>query len=120
MKKLSVVIPIFNAENMLIDSIERVSGELGALNIDYEILLRDDGSSDRSVVLMEELSIKYSHIRIFNNGKNYGIGFTLSKLFEDSYGDFTVRANSESVWETGHDAGSGFCGFCLHMMAKDD
>jgi hypothetical protein len=35
---------------------------------------------------------------------------------EDSYGDFTVRANGSGVWETGYAANSGFCGF----NKKDD
>ena len=50
-KKVSVVIPVFNEQESLPELIRRTSAACEKLGKDYEILLIDDGSSDNSCLL---------------------------------------------------------------------
>ena len=52
--KVSVVIPVYNEEDSLPELIARTTAACDRLTCDYEILLVDDGSSDRSATLMIE------------------------------------------------------------------
>ena len=64
--KLSVVMPIYNERATLAATIERVL----ALPLDMELLCVDDGSTDGSVLILEELTSKYPQIRFFAQPRN--------------------------------------------------
>jgi len=51
---LSVVIPVYNEQESLPELLQRTSAACDAIEIEYEILLVDDGSSDRSAELIEQ------------------------------------------------------------------
>ena len=55
MAKISVIMPVYNAERYLKDSIESI---LNQTFKDYEFLICDDGSNDNSVKIVEEYSKK--------------------------------------------------------------
>lgn len=83
MKELSIIVPVYNCESYL----ERTVGLLLTQQIDnYEILLVDDGSIDKSSALCDELARKHSIIRVLhiqNSGpghaRNVGIDNTEGK-----------------------------------------
>ena len=70
MKKISLVIPIFNEYNNLNNLIEEISFHLK--NYSYEIILVNDASTDKSKILLEELKEKYHTIILINNKKTLG------------------------------------------------
>ena len=55
---IGVVIPVFNEEVRLRDSLEQVGAYMGQLEGSpaYEIVISDDGSTDRSVAIAEDMS----------------------------------------------------------------
>lgn len=74
---VSVIIPVYNAETVLADTIESV---LGQTYKDFELLLVDDGSTDRSPNICDEYAVKDSRVvalRKPNGGvssaRNYGL-----------------------------------------------
>ncbi|MEF3460045.1 glycosyltransferase, partial [Citrobacter freundii] len=72
-KKVSVVIPVFNEQESLPELIRRTSAACEKLGKDYEILLIDDGSSDNSAQLMMNASqAPNSHIVSILLNRNYG------------------------------------------------
>jgi glycosyltransferase involved in cell wall biosynthesis len=74
MYKISVIIPVFNAENTLnraIDSILNQNWE-GNVTEDIEIVLCDDCSTDNSKKIIEQYSKKYSNINSLATEKNTG------------------------------------------------
>ncbi len=77
--KYTVVIPFFNAENTIVDTVESV------LNQNYkasQIILVDDGSTDKSSELVKKLSVQFNEIQYFyqfNNGVSSARNLGISK-----------------------------------------
>lgn len=70
---ISIVIPVYNEEGILHSSVVDLLTSLDELKWDYEILLAENGSSDRTVAIGEELSRKYPRVQIHSLGQpNYG------------------------------------------------
>ena len=46
-KELSIIIPVYNSESCLMQTVERVVVALDRIKVTYEIILIDDGSSER-------------------------------------------------------------------------
>lgn len=70
---ISIVIPVYNEEGILHSSVVDLVTSLDELKWDYEVLLAENGSSDRTVAIGEELSRKYPRVHIHSLGEpNYG------------------------------------------------
>jgi glycosyltransferase involved in cell wall biosynthesis len=70
---LSIVVPIYNEEGILHSSVIDLISRLDELGWSYEILLAENGSSDRTVAIGEELSRKHPQVHIHSLGEpNYG------------------------------------------------
>lgn len=71
---LSVIIPVYNEEKRLANSLEQVTKYLDAQNYTSEIIVVDDGSSDRSPEIVEELMQEHPSlrlVRVAHGGKGY-------------------------------------------------
>ena len=75
---LSVVVPCHNEEAGLRELLRRVTSVCGLLAKAYEIVLVDDGSTDRSWTAMEELAAADSHVVSIKLSKNHGHQLALS------------------------------------------
>jgi glycosyltransferase involved in cell wall biosynthesis len=70
---LSVVIPVYNEEGILHSSVIDLLSRLDELGWSYEILLAENGSSDKTVAIGKELSLKHPQVSIHSLGEpNYG------------------------------------------------
>lgn len=77
-ESLSVVIPCFNEQEVLEELYRRLSIVLRALKIRYEVVLVDDGSSDRTWMMMEELAAKDANVKVIKLSRNFGHQLALS------------------------------------------
>ncbi len=70
---LSAVIPVYNEEGILVSSVVSLREALKELGLSFEILLAENGSSDRTVELCRELAQKFPEVDFFSIGQpNYG------------------------------------------------
>lgn len=69
---ISVIIPVYNEEENVRPLCKSVDRELKLLEIDYEIILVDDGSTDNTFAIASRLSEKYSAIKVIRLRRNYG------------------------------------------------
>jgi glycosyltransferase involved in cell wall biosynthesis len=70
---LSIVIPVYNEEGILHSSVIDLISRLDELGWSYEILLAENGSSDRTVAIGEELARKHPEVHVHSLGEpNYG------------------------------------------------
>lgn len=70
---LSIVIPIYNEEAILRDSISELREGLREFDLDYEVLLAENGSTDTTVPLAAALADEFEELRSFSvNEPNYG------------------------------------------------
>lgn len=88
--KISVVIPIYNAQKLVLNSYKVLKEKLEDVSYDYEILFRDDASTDKSRDILEEISRDNPRVKIFSHLPNRGLGFTLRSLFNDASNDIVV------------------------------
>lgn len=64
MKELAVVMPVYNEEGVIGNVISTWSNMLDSLNIDYNIFAYNDGSIDNTALILDELSKKYSRLKM--------------------------------------------------------
>jgi glycosyltransferase involved in cell wall biosynthesis len=70
---ISVVIPVYNEEGILVSSVLSLREQLKDLGYSFEIVLAENGSADRTVELCRELASKYKEVDYFSIGRpNYG------------------------------------------------
>ena len=69
---LSVVIPIYNDQEVIAELLRRLTAVLRSIVCEYEIILVDDGSRDDSWAVMNEQRTQYDHLRIARLSRNFG------------------------------------------------
>lgn len=84
--ELSVVIPAYNEEARLGPTLSRIIQYLESATPAYEILVVDDGSSDRTVQVAEEAARDCSKLRVLQLGRNRGKGAAVRKGMLDARG----------------------------------
>jgi glycosyltransferase involved in cell wall biosynthesis len=72
MKEFSIIIPVFNSESCLQDSVSAVTIAMESFNENYEIILVDDGSKDKSWEIIKQLKSINPKIIGVKLNKNYG------------------------------------------------
>ncbi len=99
MKKLSIIIPVYNEEATLRELVEKViHTDLSSVWYDKEILLVNDGSKDRSEDIIHELIDEYSKIcemRYIKNNKNSWKGFSLKEGFRYATGNVMIVQDAD-------------------------
>ncbi len=85
---LSVVIPIYNEEELINELVSRVSDTLNGIGEDYEIIFVDDGSIDGSVDKLLEKQKSNKSIKIVSLSRNFGHQAALTAGLEYAKGDF--------------------------------
>ncbi len=74
-KSISVIIPLYNEETGLKATLNSVNSIVKKLFDDYELLMFDDGSTDRTGEILDRLAKNNSNIRVFHNKKNMNLGY---------------------------------------------
>lgn len=100
MKKLSIVIPAFNAEKTIEECLSSVIKECNSIDIDYEIIVVDDGSTDSTYNLIESFSKTNSNIKIIKQ-KNKGVSNARNTGIKNSTGDYIAFNDSDDKWLPG-------------------
>ena len=71
--KVSVVIPVYYNEENLIPLYEDLKNKfINAVDYDYEIVMVNDGSKDKSFEVMQELALQDEHIKTISLSRNFG------------------------------------------------
>ena len=83
---ISIVIPAYNEENALISTFIEVDNYLKKNEKfdKYEIILVDDGSTDKTYKIMKNIAVSYPNVAILRFEKNEGVGAVLFAGFKKS------------------------------------
>lgn len=92
---LSVVIPVYNEEESLPELTGWISRNCTGAGLSYEIILIDDGSSDRSWQVISELSVHNKNIRGISFRRNYGKAAALHTGFALAQGEVVITMDSD-------------------------
>ena len=88
--KLSIVIPVYNVENTLERCLQSVCQRLIP---NFEIILINDGSTDKSLAICKRYASNYVNIRIFNQ-ENHGLSYARNKGIEECFSEYITRQSS--------------------------
>lgn len=91
---LSVIVPVFNAEKYLercLDSIMNQSGN-------FEVIAINDGSTDKSLEILQQYAKKYSNMHIINQN-NQGVSASRNKGLELAKGKYIIFVDSDDWLE---------------------
>lgn len=89
---ISILMPVYNAEQFLHEAIESV---LNQSFKDFEFLIIDDGSTDRSESIVR--SYRDPRIRFYQNEENLGISATLNRGIELAGADLIARMDADDI-----------------------
>lgn len=95
---LSVVIPVYNEEKTIKNSVCKLTDYLRSLDVPFEVLISDDGSRDSGIGIVSSLSQKYSEIRLLCNPLNRGKGAAVRDGMLSAKGDFIIFTDCDLAY----------------------
>lgn len=96
MHKAAVLLSTYNGERYLREQLDSILAQTG---VELTLYIRDDGSSDRTVEIIEEYQKEHSCL-VFSGGDNLGVGNSFMQLVYDAPDDFDYYAFSDQddIW----------------------
>lgn len=97
--KISLVLPAHNEEPNIRAVVEEASRVLPTAFSDYEVIVVNDGSKDRTLEIAEQLASENPRVRVVNHPVNRGYGATLTSGFHAAAGDFIMFMDSDRQFD---------------------
>ncbi len=113
MKKISLVIPVYNEEKNIPLITEALEGVFKNLSYEWEIIFVNDGSKDESLNVLQKLSQKKKYIKVLDFSRNFGKEVATSAGCHYAWGDAVITMDADlqhppesipqflSLWESG-------------------
>ena len=92
---ISIIMAAYNAENTIGQAITSVIQQTYA---DFELIIINDCSTDRTVDVINEFIKKDARIRLINNSKNMGVSYTRKHGLDESKGSWIAILDSDDLW----------------------
>lgn len=92
--RFSIIIPAYNVEDYLLDCVDSVIKQSFR---DYEIILVNDGSTDSTLEICQELSKKNKSINLITK-KNGGLSSARNAGIEIAKGDYLLFLDGDDFW----------------------
>ena len=86
---------MYNEEENVKRTTEQIQQVMGGTREKWELILVDDGSTDRTRILAEEMSRLYKNVRFFHYSPNCGVGKALKTGFEKARGEIIVTGDAD-------------------------
>ena len=118
-KMLSLIVPVYNEEEVLPVSFEKMDAEMKKLGYPYEILYVNDGSRDGSMKILRAIAAENPHVKVRSFSRNFGHQLAVTCGMDAAKGDALiiidvdlqdppeVIAEMVKAWENGADIAYG-------------
>ncbi|HEY9826102.1 MAG TPA: glycosyltransferase family 2 protein [Stenomitos sp.] len=83
--RVSIGLPVYNGENYLAEALTSI---LNQTFLDFEVVISDNASTDRTAEICREFAAKDNRIRYYRNSENLGAGPNQNRVFELSKGEY--------------------------------
>jgi len=95
MTKYSIVVPFHNEEENVTTLYDRLKAVMEQIGDDFELVLVDDGSGDRTYKLLEEIAAVDSRVLVVKLRRNFGQTSALAAGFDHSQGEFILAMDGD-------------------------
>jgi len=92
---VSIVVPIYNEEENIPALHEKITASMGGSGLEYELILVDDGSSDRSFLLLSDLAAGDSRVKVIRFRRNFGQTAAMAAGFDAARGRVVVPMDGD-------------------------
>ncbi len=96
---ISIVLPAWNEESVIADTVARVVQALSWMAPDFEIIAVDDGSHDRTGAILDELAARDERIRVIHHEVNRGYGAAVLSGFDAAAKELTFFMDSDGQFD---------------------
>lgn len=97
-RSLSVIIPAFNEAANIATTLQHVSRALTALDLDAEILVVDDGSTDETCAVVERAAGRFGGVQLLAHASNRGFGAAYRTGVDAATGEYIVMVHGDNAW----------------------
>ncbi|MCM8784147.1 MAG: glycosyltransferase family 2 protein [Candidatus Omnitrophica bacterium] len=98
-RNISVFFPAYNEEKNIEKVVLSTLDFLKEITSDYEIIIVNDGSKDRTGEIAEDLSKKNPQVKVVHHSKNLGYGSALTSGFRNSTKDLVFFMDSDNQFD---------------------
>ena len=93
--ELSFVVPAYNEEEFIEDTLGSIDAIIMGKNLTYEILVVNDGSADETLAKARRYACKNGHVKVVSYSKNVGKGYAVKTGFMNAIGSVVIFADSD-------------------------
>lgn len=99
---LTIILPCYNEEAILQSSFDKINQYVSELSYDFEILIINDGSSDKTGKIADEIVQGNKQVRVIHHPTNLNLGNALQTGFCNSKGDILVVMDIDLSYSVEH------------------
>lgn len=96
---LSVFFPAYNEQDIIAKTVESASRAVSRFAQDYEIIVVDDGSTDQTARVVEDLAKRDAHVRLVRHGGNRGYGAALRTGFSNAQKELVFFSDADGQFD---------------------
>jgi len=97
---VSVCFPAYNEEAIIGEVLQEAHVLLSGSGLEYEIIVCNDGSADRTAAIIQDLTTHIPHLRVLHHPHNLGISATFEHLFSAACKEFVFLNAADQQWRT--------------------
>lgn len=95
MKKISIVVPVYNEQDNLKEFHKRITAIMNDTGYDYNLIFVDDGSKDSSAFILKQLVEEDEHVEAYLLSRNYGHQMALTCGLDNADGDAVITMDGD-------------------------
>ncbi|MGE0495326.1 MAG: glycosyltransferase family 2 protein [Vulcanimicrobiota bacterium] len=100
MVDVSVCMAAYNEEDNILEAVEEMVATMDSFSGSYEIVIIDDGSTDNTPALADQLAHRFAHVRVIHHPTNLGLGGYYRTAFAESRGWATTFFPTDGQFPT--------------------
>ena len=91
---VSIVLPVYNGEKYVLRAIDSIRKQTFS---NWELIILDDGSRDRSILICQECAEQDSRIKVYRNSQNLGLSKTMNRLVYLAQGKYLAIQEQDDI-----------------------